>query len=256
MKMSSSHCNTQNLDSHVKLDVGGIVFKTSKTTLTKYDNMLSGMFSGRIPLVKDKDGAIFIDRNGKHFGKILDYLRDGTVPLPANSMELEELRAEANYYCIAGLLSLCDEAISFTSISIKFNVRGTVFTIAKSTIMEKDHMLSSMLSGEIPVVKDETGSIFIDRNNKHFGKILDHLTYGKIPLPDNIQELVEMKIEADYYRMKALAKMCKEALRFFTQFGGEFDRRMHCSKCCNRADMDDWDSYEEKKNKALNWPIV
>merc|ERR1719305_739320 len=40
------------------------------------------MFSGRMEVLTDADGWILIDRNGKHFGAILNYLRDGTIPLP------------------------------------------------------------------------------------------------------------------------------------------------------------------------------
>ena len=32
------------------------------------------------------------DRNGKHFGAILNYLRDGTIPLPETRRELMELQ--------------------------------------------------------------------------------------------------------------------------------------------------------------------
>merc|ERR1719187_2343750 len=61
------------------------------------------MFSGRLEVLTDADGWILIDRNGKHFGAILNYLRDGTIPLPENRRELAELHAEAKYYCIEEL---------------------------------------------------------------------------------------------------------------------------------------------------------
>merc|ERR1719234_2131603 len=47
------------------------------------------MFSGRIEVLTDADGWILIDRNGKHFGAILNYLRDGTIPLPDTRRELK-----------------------------------------------------------------------------------------------------------------------------------------------------------------------
>ena len=36
----------------------------------------------------------FLDRNGKHFGSILNFLRDGQIPLPDTRRELLELQAE------------------------------------------------------------------------------------------------------------------------------------------------------------------
>ena len=38
--------------------------------------------------------VIWPDRNGKHFGAILNYLRDGTIPLPETRRELMELQVE------------------------------------------------------------------------------------------------------------------------------------------------------------------
>lgn len=56
-------------------------------------------------------GWILIDRCGKHFGTILNYLRDGAVPLPESRREIEELLAEAKYYLVQGLLEECQAAL-------------------------------------------------------------------------------------------------------------------------------------------------
>lgn len=52
-----------------------------------------------------------IDRCGKHFGTILNYLRDGAVPLPDSRRETEELLAEAKYYLVQGLADECTAAL-------------------------------------------------------------------------------------------------------------------------------------------------
>ena len=44
---------------YVKLNVGGRLFTTSIDTLTKQDNMLRAMFSGRIDVMTDADGMVF-----------------------------------------------------------------------------------------------------------------------------------------------------------------------------------------------------
>ena len=56
-------------------------------------------------------GWILIDRCGKHFGTILNYLRDGAVPLPESRREIEELFAEAKYYLVQGLADECQAAL-------------------------------------------------------------------------------------------------------------------------------------------------
>lgn len=50
-------------DDDLKLNVGGTIFYTKRSTLLKEEgSMLAAMFSGRFPLVRDADGAYFIDR--------------------------------------------------------------------------------------------------------------------------------------------------------------------------------------------------
>lgn len=56
-------------------------------------------------------GWILIDRCGKHFGAILNFLRDGSVALPESSRGISELHAEAKYYCILDLADFCDRAL-------------------------------------------------------------------------------------------------------------------------------------------------
>ncbi|MGH0183682.1 UNVERIFIED_CONTAM: hypothetical protein FKN15_012876 [Acipenser sinensis] len=80
-------------------------------TLTKQDTMLKAMFSGRMEVLTDSEGWILIDRCGKHFGAVLNYLRDGAVPLPESRREIEELLAEAKYYLVQGLADECQAAL-------------------------------------------------------------------------------------------------------------------------------------------------
>ena len=92
----------------VKLNVGGTIHWTLRSTLTKGDTMLSEMFSGRQPLSKLPDGSLFIDRCGKHFETILNFLRDETkIVLPDCKRELIEIRNEADYYRMKELVDHC-----------------------------------------------------------------------------------------------------------------------------------------------------
>lgn len=92
----------------IKLDVGGNIFTTSILTLTREsDSMLAAMFSGRHDIISEPDGCVFIDRDGTHFRYVLNYLRDGGVQmdsLPRNRQLLKELRKEAVYYQLHGLI--------------------------------------------------------------------------------------------------------------------------------------------------------
>jgi hypothetical protein len=63
-KLDSVH-----FEKHIKLNVGGLIFKTSLDTLVKdSDSMLAAMFSSRFDVKPDEeDGAYFIDRDGTNF---------------------------------------------------------------------------------------------------------------------------------------------------------------------------------------------
>merc|ERR1711936_1229719 len=107
----SSKLRNANPSQYVKLNVGGYLHYTTIGTLTKHDNMLRAMFSGRMEVLTDSEGWILIDRCGKHFGSILNFLRDGDVPVPDKMREVQELQAEAKYYCIEELSELCEKSL-------------------------------------------------------------------------------------------------------------------------------------------------
>ena len=48
---------------YVKLNVGGSLHYTTIATLTKHDNMLRAMFSGRMEVLTDADGWILLGGN-------------------------------------------------------------------------------------------------------------------------------------------------------------------------------------------------
>jgi hypothetical protein len=93
----------------IQLNVGGNLFTTYHQTLCKKikgeENMLTAMFSGRFELKKDSEGRYFIDRDGRHFAYILNYLRDEgneeEIILPEDPLILRELKKEFNYYQIS-----------------------------------------------------------------------------------------------------------------------------------------------------------
>jgi len=89
----------------IKLDVGGFKFSTTLTTLTtEPHSMLAAMFSGRFPVEKNEEGCVFIDRDGRMFHHILNWLRNGYIPPMENPMDHEYLFMEARYYQIVSLV--------------------------------------------------------------------------------------------------------------------------------------------------------
>lgn len=85
--------------SNVKLNVGGYKFETTMTTLTSdKESMLAAMFSGRHEL-NEIDGYVFIDRDGTHFGHVLNILRGCSVDV--SRKDFNALKNELEYYGVS-----------------------------------------------------------------------------------------------------------------------------------------------------------
>jgi len=96
---------------YVKLNVGGSLHYTTIDTLTKHDTKLKAMFTGKMDVVPDSEGFTVIERSGKHFDAILNFLRDGSIALPESKAELSELYVEARYYLIQDLLNIIEPVL-------------------------------------------------------------------------------------------------------------------------------------------------
>uniref|UniRef100_A0A061R7F2 K+ channel tetramerization subfamily protein n=1 Tax=Tetraselmis sp. GSL018 TaxID=582737 RepID=A0A061R7F2_9CHLO len=97
----------------ITLNVGGHKFTTTVATLqlAPPPSLFSAMFSGRHVLKPDETGCYFIDRDGRHFHDILNFLRDGQFSYPVEGADykyLMELRAEAEFYGLIGLVEQID----------------------------------------------------------------------------------------------------------------------------------------------------
>jgi hypothetical protein len=85
----------------VRLNVGGMKFETTLSTLTRYEETyFSAAFSGRHEVPLDSEGYYFIDRDGTHFGKILNFLRTENMRMPADRQAAHDLMTEVRYYML------------------------------------------------------------------------------------------------------------------------------------------------------------
>jgi len=95
----------------VTLNVGGTLFMTTRTTLSKDANsMLGKMFgsnwnSDNWP--RDTNGAYLIDSDPKYFGPVLNYLRRGELIIDGN-VSATGILAEAKYLGIQGVVDLLE----------------------------------------------------------------------------------------------------------------------------------------------------
>lgn len=96
----------------IELNVGGLHYTASLSTLRRDPNsMLALMFrEGQMPSGVDRNGSIFIDRDGGLFRHVLAYLRDGRPPKGVDRETRLALQAEAAFYQVEGLQAWAEVA--------------------------------------------------------------------------------------------------------------------------------------------------
>ncbi|XP_063601849.1 BTB/POZ domain-containing protein Tiwaz-like isoform X4 [Penaeus indicus] len=95
----------------VHIDVGGSIYTSSLETLTRYpESRLARLFNGSIPIVLDSlKQHYFIDRDGKMFRHILNYMRHGRTLLPDDFSDHDLLLEEARFFEISGLVKQVED---------------------------------------------------------------------------------------------------------------------------------------------------
>lgn len=93
------------MSSIAKLNVGGTVFLVRKDTLIIGSSFFTVMFGGNMNPGETVDGAIFIDRSGKLFEYVLNYLRNlEGWEAPEDPAILNDLLLEAQFFGLDGMI--------------------------------------------------------------------------------------------------------------------------------------------------------
>lgn len=89
----------------VRLNVGGHLFTTTKSTLTRFPTVALDHILRNL----DKEGNVFVDRDGRMFQYILGFLRTGKLCLPDDFSEFDSLTTEVKAYGIRNLSELLED---------------------------------------------------------------------------------------------------------------------------------------------------
>ena len=184
------------------INVGGVLYTTFKDTLSRKingkDHLLSVMFSNEdhFEFSRDDQGHIFIDRNGKLFSYILDYLRCGgdvrqfALPLH-NACLMEQLEIEFEFFNLYDLCLLLKgrrktfkiEKKKYTKIKTKSGselISADTSAQSNSTAVKSLEIISNTNQQEIGVTignededtNDDTSSILLEENDESDDELL------------------------------------------------------------------------------------
>ncbi|XP_041830867.1 BTB/POZ domain-containing protein KCTD21-like [Melanotaenia boesemani] len=130
LNLNSPNDNRSSLQDPVSLNVGGEIYTTTLDTLTRCrDSMLGAMFTGQMAVLRDSRGHVFIDRDGKVFRYVLNYLRSCSLDLPDGFSELSLLRREADFFQIRPLLEEIDRYEASVALGWRGGPQGAMIIV-------------------------------------------------------------------------------------------------------------------------------
>jgi hypothetical protein len=96
----------------IQLDVGGVTFKTTRSTLCSVDGFFSRMLLSKAWL--EGKAPIFIDRDPTTFSSILTYFRSRKIFFSVNdeNIFLERLLIEADFYQLVDLVQIIQDELA------------------------------------------------------------------------------------------------------------------------------------------------
>jgi hypothetical protein len=73
-------------------------------------------------------------------------------------------------------------------------------------------MLALIISGHCPTSKDKQDRIFIDRDGDLFSHVLNYLRTNKLLVDLSLVQLVNLRVEADFYRIEMMVQDLDELI--------------------------------------------
>lgn len=133
----------------IRLNVGGKLFVTTYSTLSKYPKSFLCRLCQEDPDIesdKDETGAYLIDRDPTYFGPVLNYLRHGKLVINKDLAE-EGVLEEAEFYNIAELIRLVKERMMDRDLKVFQPLLKHVYRVIQCSESELTQMVSTLSDG-------------------------------------------------------------------------------------------------------------
>jgi len=194
----------------INVNVGGVRYSSNKQTLTSYpDSMLGRMFGGSLDSARDYYGYYFIDRDGKMFLYIMNFLRTGSLDLPQDFTEWKQLRQEADFYQLGQEFEKA-LAEAESSMCVYLRADEECFRLERKHVEKyQDSPLFKIFNGveDYPdFVQQEEGVIVLNRDGKMLKFIVNYLKDGNLGLPWEFNNYRRLCDEAKFFKITDLVE--------------------------------------------------
>lgn len=141
------------------------------------ESRLAKMFNGSIPIVLDSlKQHYFIDRDGKMFRHILNFLRTSSLSIPDNFDHIDLLYEEAKYYDLQAMMRLLEQHVMLMRNRSSFHSLNGQSQLSNV----RDNLLLSALK-LIPSTRILQPNISYDHHHQHPNKRLCLIRHGSNP---------------------------------------------------------------------------
>jgi hypothetical protein len=208
-------------DDVVKLNVGGVLYETYRSTLvSRPDTLLGTMFSSQNrPLqTPAQNNAYFFDRNPRTFALILDYYRTGKLTLQSSvdkdTIGLAELRQELDFFQIPES-SWSPTILTGLHVNAAARISHFVDSLFDLIAVHMDHFIDIVVVHFARGEDCDSASLRnVNRSVEHACvHVLDRLSCGFRLLSDEkLATLVRETILARFPTLKATVQMVRHEL--------------------------------------------
>lgn len=203
----------------MRLNVGGTLFQCPLQVLTRRDSLLKDMFSGKMEVFTDTEGWVLIDRSGKHFGSILQFLLEGAVLLPKTTQGLMELMNEAKHYRLQGLLQLCHSTLQKERLELPLCVVPLV-----TSRKEEERLISSSTKPMVKLVYNRSNNKYSYTSNSDDNLLKNIELFERLSLSFSCRVLFIKNVIGDeiccwsfYGQRRKLSEVCCTSIVYSTE---------------------------------------
>eukprot|EP00796_Vickermania_ingenoplastis_P005313 gene5313-3815_t len=150
-----------------------------------------------------------IEDIGREEAEKVEHILETYLSIREQVIDLEKKRAQFST-CVEGIHKEAEEE------TVLLNVGGKLFEVPTKTLLGADEgsLFHSMLSLQgnpiIPIMRDEKGAIFVDRDPAVFRHILNYLRgYRKIDKIDGTMQKL-LRLDAEFFRLPRLVELLEE----------------------------------------------